>query len=117
MSKSPHSRETAGGTQDSRTKLAQGSRGTAARSWASQLQGLVSQWLRQRAVGYIEVERRELENIFALLVLGSFVGLPAPPAPLSLRLLPHLGRELAVLQSRSREMDDVYAEIASLFDL
>ncbi|BAS29131.1 hypothetical protein [Limnochorda pilosa] len=77
----------------------------------------VSEWLRERAVGYIQVERRELENVFALMVLGAFVGLPSPPTPLSLRLLPHLGRELAVLRRRAEEMDDLYGEAAALFDL
>lgn len=81
------------------------------------VRSFISKWLKERAVGYIEVERRELENLFALMVLGSFVGLPSPPTPLSLRLLPHLGRELLVLRRRAEEMDDVYAEIAALFDL
>ncbi|WP_324668137.1 hypothetical protein [Geochorda subterranea] len=36
----------------------------------------LTEWWRQRAIGYIQAERRELENVFALLVLGSFVGLP-----------------------------------------
>ncbi|WP_324717333.1 hypothetical protein U7230_03375 [Carboxydochorda subterranea] len=78
---------------------------------------LFADWMRQRAVGYIQAERRELENVFALLVLGSFVGLPSPPTPLALRLLPEMGRELAVMKARAQEMDDVYAEIAALFDL
>ena len=77
----------------------------------------LTEWWRQRAIGYIQAERRELENVFALLVLGSFVGLPSPPTPLSLRLLPHMGRELAVMRARAQEMDDLYGEIASLFDL
>ncbi|MEW6045860.1 MAG: hypothetical protein AB1609_05170 [Bacillota bacterium] len=77
----------------------------------------LSAWLRQRAVGYIQVERRELENVFAVLVLGSFVGLPSPPTPLALRLLPEMGRELWVLRARAQEIDDAYAEIAALFDL
>lgn len=77
----------------------------------------VTEWLRQRAVGYLQAERRELENVLALLVLGSFVGLPSPPTPLALRLLPQMGRELMVLRARAQELDDVYAEIASLFDL
>lgn len=81
------------------------------------VRSFIAQWLRERAVGYVEVERRELEHLFALMVLGSFVGLPSPPTPLSLRLLPHLGRELLVLRRRAEEMDDVYAEIAALFDL
>ncbi|NLG70347.1 MAG: hypothetical protein GX496_12440 [Firmicutes bacterium] len=77
----------------------------------------LTEWWRPRAIGYIQAARRELENVFALLVLGSFVGLPSPPTPLALRLLPQMGRALAVMRARTQEMDDVYAEIASLFDL
>ncbi len=66
---------------------------------------------------YIEVELRELENVFALLVIGSFVGLPSPPTTVSLRLLPHMGRELVVMASISRRLDDMLGEMAGLFDV
>ncbi len=70
-----------------------------------------------RSVEYIEVELRELENIFALLVLGSFIGLPSPPTPISLRLLPYMGRELLVLTHISERLDDMLGEMAGLFDI
>lgn len=70
-----------------------------------------------RSVEYIEVELRELENIFALLVLGSFIGLPSPPTPISLRLLPYMGRELLVLTRISERLDDMLGEMAGLFDI
>ncbi len=70
-----------------------------------------------RSVEYIEVELRELENIFALLVLGSFIGLPSPPTPISLRLLPHMGRELLVVTRISERLDDMLGEMAGLFDI
>jgi len=78
---------------------------------------MFSQFFREHAVSHIQVERRELENIFALLVLGSFVGLPSPPTPLSIRMLPHLGRELQVMGRRAETLKDIYGEIASLMDL
>ena len=78
---------------------------------------LFFQFFREHAVSHIQVERRELENIFALLVLGSFVGLPSPPTLLSIRMLPHLGRELQVMGRRAETMKDIYGEIASLMDL
>jgi len=78
---------------------------------------IFSQFFREHAVKHIQAERRELENVFALLVMGSFVGLPAPPTLLSLRLLPHLGRELQVMGRRAESMKDIYGEIASLMDL
>ena len=36
------------------------------------------------------VEVKELENIFALLLLGSFIGLPAPPSFLAVELMPFM---------------------------
>ncbi len=66
---------------------------------------------------YLEVELRELENVFALTVIGSFIGLPSPPTSVSLRLLPHMGRELVVMTSISRRLDDMLGEMAGLFDI
>ena len=66
---------------------------------------------------YLEVELRELENVFALVVIGSFIGLPSPPTTVSLRLLPYMGRELLVMASVSRRLDDMLGEMAGLFDI
>jgi len=70
-----------------------------------------------RSVEYIEVELRELENVFALIVLGSFIGLPSPPSTISLRLLPYMGRELLVMSRISERLDDMLGEMAGLFDI
>ncbi len=34
---------------------------------------------KDQSTEYIEFEERELENVFALLLMGSFVGIPSPP--------------------------------------
>ena len=52
---------------------------------------------RHKAVEVIKWETSELENIFALLVLGSFVGIPASPSPLTLNLLPYMEKELQMM--------------------
>lgn len=65
---------------------------------ALQIAGQVN---REGAVEMLEFELKELENIFTLLILGGFVGLPSPPAPIALELLPVLEREMAVMLSRS----------------
>jgi len=49
----------------------------------------------------IKWEEEELENIFALLLFGDYVGLPNPPGDLTYRLLPHVIRELYVMQEKS----------------
>jgi hypothetical protein len=66
---------------------------------------------RESAAGLTGVEVRELENIFALLLLGSFIGLPSPPSFLVVELLPLMERELKVLNSRARDAGDMLAEM------
>ena len=67
---------------------------------------------RDRAAALTGVEVKELENIFALLLLGSFIGLPAPPSFLAVELLPFMERELKVLNRRAQDAGDMLAEMA-----
>lgn len=69
---------------------------------------------RDKATGLLEFELLELENIFALLVLGSFIGLPAPPVHLTLQLLPHMERELQLMLERVSVAHDGLAEVVSV---
>lgn len=66
---------------------------------------------RRRASALTCVEERELENIFALLLLGSFVGLPAPPTFLAVELLPFMQKELSILNRRAEDATDMLAGI------
>ncbi len=77
----------------------------------------LSGMLRGLSVDYVVVELRELENVFALLILGSFVGIPSPPTPIALRLLPHMARELLIMQRVSSRLDDMLAEMAGIFEV
>ncbi len=70
-----------------------------------------------KSLEYVEVELRELENVFALIIMGSFIGLPSPPTALSLRLLPHMGRELIIASRVSERLDDMLGEMAGLFEV
>ena len=67
---------------------------------------------RENLVALTCLEVRELENIFALLLLGSFVGMPSPPTFLSVELLPFMEREIQVLHQRAEDAGDMLAEIA-----
>ena len=71
---------------------------------------------RERAVGLTAFEARELENMFVLLLLGSFTGLPSPPSFLAVELLPHLEHELGVLNRRAQDSTDALAEIMGTID-
>ena len=78
---------------------------------------LAGNLLRAKSVEYIYVELRELENVFTLIVLGSFIGLPSPPTTISLRLLPYMAREIIISTSVSSRLSDMLAEMAGLFEV
>mgnify|MGYP004231649315 CR=1 FL=1 len=65
----------------------------------------------------MQFELKEMENVFCLLILGSFVGIPSPPTFLSLNLLPHLEKEIQVMLSRSKNIDDPLGDIFSVFNV
>ncbi len=67
---------------------------------------------RDQAAALTGVEVKELENIFALVLLGSFIGLPAPPSFLAVELLPFMEREIKVLNRRAQDAGDMLAEMA-----
>jgi hypothetical protein len=64
---------------------------------------------RQKAAALTVVEMEELENIFALLLMGSFTGLPSPPTFLAVELLPFMERELRILCKRAESCNDMLA--------
>ena len=66
---------------------------------------------------FIKIEERELENIFSLLLFGSYIGIPSPPAFLSLELMPHVAKELYVLGISAERADDPLGQIAEFFEL
>jgi hypothetical protein len=66
---------------------------------------------REKAVALTVVEMEELENIFALLLLGSFVGFPSPPTFLAVELLPFMEKELHILNKRAKDSSDMLAEM------
>ncbi|ASA78678.1 hypothetical protein [Thermococcus sp. 5-4] len=72
---------------------------------------------KHQSTEYIEFELRELENVFALVLMGAFVGIPSPPTTLVIRLMPHMVREIKVMHQRAVDLDDVFAEVAGMFDI
>ncbi len=71
---------------------------------------------RHRITEQLEWETRELENIFSVLVLGSFVGIQAPPMHLTLELLPHMENELTIMMNRVCTASDPLADLFSMFE-
>ncbi len=73
--------------------------------------------LREVSTSLIEKELEETENIFALLTMGTFAGIPSPPTGIVLRILPFMQKEILVMIKRSKSLDDAFAETAGLFDI
>jgi len=76
----------------------------------------IDQAHRERVVALTNYEARELENMFVLLLLGSFAGMPSPPSFIAVELLPYLEREIKVLNRRAENSSDALAEIMGTLD-
>ncbi len=72
---------------------------------------------REKAAELTEFEARELENLFVLLLLGSFSGIPSPPSFIAAELLPHLGHELTVMNKRAEAATDSLAELSGVLGI
>ena len=73
--------------------------------------------IRGHATGVIEMEYLELEHIFALLILGQFVGLPAPPPQITLDLLPVMEQHLILLIRRTEVARGPLSELFSTLEV
>ena len=79
--------------------------------------GVARQVNRDNATEIMEFELKELENIFTLMIVGGFVGMPSPPAPIALELLPLLEREISIMLSRSDFAQDPLASLVGILDV
>ncbi|PKL26492.1 MAG: hypothetical protein CVV47_00750 [Spirochaetae bacterium HGW-Spirochaetae-3] len=79
--------------------------------------GVLRQINRDRATDMIEFELKELENIFTLMIIGGFVGMPSPPAPIAIELLPLLERELTIMLSRSDFAQDPLGALMGVLEV
>lgn len=78
---------------------------------------VADQVARDKAVGTIEAEQEELEYIFALLVQGSFVGMPSPPVQICMDLLPLMEKDLVLLLERVTTANEPLSRLFSVFDI
>ena len=72
---------------------------------------------RGKAVQTTEYEVEELDHIFGLLVLGSFVGLPSPPMQISLDLMPHMEKELMLMMKKVDTANEPISDLFSVLDI
>jgi hypothetical protein len=78
---------------------------------------IIVQVHREKASGIIEFELKELENIFSLLILGGFIGMPSPPVPIAIELLPYMERELTIMLARTDMAQDPLAPLLGILDV
>lgn len=78
---------------------------------------ILTQIQREKATAVLEFEVKELQNLFALLLLGSFVGLPAPPPAITLELLPLMEAELATMASRADFAQDPLGALMGMLNV
>ncbi|MDR1931859.1 MAG: hypothetical protein LBQ57_03440 [Spirochaetales bacterium] len=76
--------------------------------------GYITEINRTKATDMMSFEVNEMENLFAILLFGSFMGLPAPPAAMAIELLPYMENELRLMVSRADFAQDA---IASVMDI
>lgn len=72
---------------------------------------------RNKATGAIEAQQQELNYIFALLVQGSFVGMPGPPVQICMDLLPLMEKDLILLRDRVETANEPLSRLFSVFDI
>lgn len=84
---------------------------------ARQIYQVVVQIHRDKASGMLEFELKERENFFMLLLLGSLVGLPSPPAAVAIELLPHLEEELRLMLARADFAQDPLGALMGMLEI
>ncbi len=65
----------------------------------------------------LETELGEMENIFGLLVLGSFIGFPSPPMQITLDLLPEMEEHFILMLNKVDTAQGPISDLLSTFDV
>ena len=68
-------------------------------------------------VDKIEFELGEMENMFGLIVLGSFIGMPSPPMNLTLDLLPEMEKHFLLMLNKVDTAESPLSDLLSAFDV
>ena len=72
---------------------------------------------RHKAVDTIEYELEEMDNIFGILVLGAFIGIPSPPIHITMELLPDMEREFKLILEKVQTAHDPLGDLFSVLGI
>lgn len=87
------------------------------KKWLKKQYQLWDEFFRSRATSNLEWEVAELENIFSLLTMGFLIGLPSPPLPVALDLLPEMETNLILMLQRIETAHGPLSQLFSSFDV
>jgi hypothetical protein len=73
--------------------------------------------MRGRATETMEYEIEELDNIFGVLVLGAFIGIPSPPIHITMDLLPLMDRDLHLMLEKVTTAHDPLGDLFSILEI
>lgn len=73
--------------------------------------------MRGRATDTLEYEIEELDNIFGVLVLGAFIGIPSPPIHITMELLPLMEKELDLMLEKVATAHDPLGDLFSVLEI
>ena len=73
--------------------------------------------MRGRAIETVEYELEELDNIFGILVLGVFVGIPSPPIHITMQLLPVMKNEMNIMLAKISTAHDPLGDLFSVLEI
>lgn len=73
--------------------------------------------MRGKAVQTIEYEVEEMDNIFGILVLGAFIGIPSPPIHITMELLPIMDKEFEIMLQKVSTAHDPLGDLFSVLDI
>ena len=68
-------------------------------------------------VDKLEYETGEMENVFGLIVLGSFIGLPSPPMQITLDLLPEMEKHFIMMLNKVDTAESPLSDLLSTLDV
>ncbi len=66
----------------------------------------IREGIRERTVDTVEAELKDMEGAFGLLLFGSIMGMPVFSSFVGASLLPYVEREVIIMLSKSRMLDD-----------
>ena len=81
------------------------------------IRGCYEQQAKAQFAAPLIMESEEMENIFGLLVLGSFIGMPSPPMQITLDLMSVMEKELIRMLEKVDTSSSPLSDLASIFEV